>query len=301
METYLREQHLSSWKNLSELAEMLRTQTTGNPPPGSGNPTAAPEANLANMVAARQNLAELTTTMGRFVNEGIGPVSNAMVTFTQELRTKAIDALKAMNIADYMTPEQRARYEATTGAGKLVRGVGEGKSDALGKFEEQFEEKKEEVRQGIKSKIQGAKEVLKEVMEGAAGAAESVNQRLKKSFEDLGDILNNFNRNIPNFPASRMSFNSSSMTRLLEDYRTASGPNTNYNSSLLDTVYRPDANDNNQVQRTSSQDSTNVPENMVRDQLAAYGTMISQQAELIVLLQRSVGIQDKTLRATYNT
>jgi len=88
------------------------------------------------------------------------------------------------------------------------------------------------------------------------------------------------------------------MSRLLNDYRNSTGPENRYEPSLVDTVYRPTVND--QETRAAASDFATESGQASQAQIAAYTTMISQQAELIDLLQRSVGIQDKTLRATYN-
>jgi hypothetical protein len=257
----------------------------------SGKPV-APEANLANVVAARQNLAEITSALNSFINEGIGPITNKIVAITQQARETAVKFAPER----YMTKEQRARYEAETGAN--APGVGLGKSEVL-------ERKTEEVRQEIRTKIESAKEVVNEVIErlkdagaGAAGAVDDVTKRLKKSLEDMRDTLKNLNQSMPNSPASGVSFSSSSMSRLLNDYRNAAGPENRYEPSLVDTVYRPNVND--QENRAPVSDFVTESGQSSQAQLVAYQTMIGQQAELIDLLSRSVGIQDRTLRATYN-
>jgi hypothetical protein len=102
-------------------------------------------------------------------------------------------------------------------------------------------------------------------------------------------------------PILRTNINSS---RMLADFKNSAGPADRYRQTLIDTEYRQDKEDSNTKLADSSGALTGVgtvTENMFRDQMAAYTTMISQQAELIDLLQRSIGIQDKTLRATYNT
>lgn len=247
------------------------------------------EANLANVVATRQNLAELTSEMNRFINEGIGPVTNATVKFTQELREKGLNSLKALQISDYMTAEQRRRYEAETG-GK-AQGVGLGESPA-------FERNKEELRQELRTRIETARDVINQAIDQAGDAVDDVTKRLKKSLDDMGDMLRNWNRSLPSFPVSGVSFNSSSMSRLLNDYRNAAGPENRYEPSLVDAVYRPSAD--NQSNKSAAADFVAESGQASEAQLTAYETMIRQQSELIDLLQRSVGIQDRTLRATYN-
>ena len=108
----------------------------------------------------------------------------------------------------------------------------------------------------------------------------------------------------PNSSTSGVNLNFSTMARLLNDYRNAAGPNNNYRPSLVDTVYRPNTEENLDTQYAAAQSAlagVGTGTEMSREQMVAYQTMIQQQSELIDLLQRSVGIQDKTLRATYNT
>ena len=88
------------------------------------------------------------------------------------------------------------------------------------------------------------------------------------------------------------------MSRLLNEYRNAAGPENRYEPSLVDTVYRPNVNDRDTG--TAASDFATESGQSSHAQLVAYETMIRQQGELIDLLQRSVGIQDRTLRATYN-
>ena len=272
---------------------------TGAPGPGGKPPET--EANLANVVAVKQNLAALTIEMNKFINEGIGPVTNAMVSFTQDLRTKAIAAMKMLGVADYMTKEQRDRYESETGAN--APGVGKGRSEAL-------ENAKETVRQDVKAGIETVEAVttkivdpivntFKEAGKSAAEALDDVTKTIKKSLDGFTDMLKNWNRTVPPPPVSGVSFNSSTMARLLNDYRNAAGPDNRFEPSLVDTVYRPGAADRDN-QGTGSDILRDDPTIGYRAQMVAYETMIKQQGELIDLLQRSVGIQDRTLRATYN-
>jgi hypothetical protein len=102
--------------------------------------------------------------------------------------------------------------------------------------------------------------------------------------------------------ASGTNLNFSNMARLLTDYRNSAGPNGDYRASLVDATYRADTEDTDSKYAAANSALANIGtvSDVSREQMAAYATMIQQQGELIDLLQRSVGIQDKTLRATYN-
>ena len=87
------------------------------------------------------------------------------------------------------------------------------------------------------------------------------------------------------------------MISLISEMRKDTGPKNNYNPALTNAVYTPPINREEETARTNT---VNAAEQYSQDQLVAFNTMIKQQAELIDLFQKSVGIQDKTLRATYN-
>ena len=128
--------------------------------------------------------------------------------------------------------------------------------------------------------------------------------KVKEAGESFRNEIEIFKRSItPASSGPNVSFNSSSMSRLLADFRSSTGPNDNYRQSLVDTVYRPNAEDNDSRLAAASGALAGVGtgSDISREQMVAYETMIRQQGELIDLLQRSVGIQDKTLRNSYNT
>lgn len=274
--------------------EALKTQVTDL----TGKKPSATEADLANVVGIRQNLAELNSAIQKFINEGIGPVTNQILGFTEELRTKGKSISDFLKIPDNLTKEQRARYDAETGAGSSVQDIFKGRSEA-------FERNKEALRETTKAGIETVTtnivdpivNTFKEAGKGAADALDDVTKTLKRSLDGLGDMLRNWNRTVPLPPTSGVSFNSSSMSRLLNEYRAAAGPENRFEPSLVDAVYRPDVTNRENQPLADFRDEAGQASSA---QIAAYETMIRQQNELIGLLERSVGIQDRTLRATYN-
>jgi hypothetical protein len=289
-------------QELTKLAGMTITKagdilTQTKPIDASGKPKGT-EADLANVVGIRQNLLELNSAIQKFINEGIGPVTNQILGFTQELRTKGTSISDFLKIPDNLTKEQRARYEAETGAGSSVQDIFKGRSEA-------FERNKEALRETTKAGIETVTtnivdpivNTFKEAGKGAADALDDVTKTLKRSLDGLGDMLRNWNRTVPLPPTSGVSFNSSSMSRLLNEYRAAAGPENRFEPSLVDAVYRPDVTNRENQPLADFRDEAGQASSA---QMVAYETMIRQQSELIDLLQKSVGIQDRTLRATYN-
>ena len=88
-----------------------------------------------------------------------------------------------------------------------------------------------------------------------------------------------------------------SMTSLLSEMRNLGGPNNNYNPSFNNAVYTPPINREDETARSNA---VGAAEQYNREQVMAYNTMSGKLDEMIDLLSRSVGIQDKTLRAAYS-
>ena len=87
------------------------------------------------------------------------------------------------------------------------------------------------------------------------------------------------------------------MASLIADMRRSTGPNNNYNPALTDTVYTPPIN---REEETARSNATDAVAQYNKDQIMAFATMSGKLDEMIGLLSRSVGIQDKTLRVAYN-
>ena len=87
------------------------------------------------------------------------------------------------------------------------------------------------------------------------------------------------------------------MASLIADMRRSTGPNNNYNPALTNAVYTPPIN----REETAKTNATSAAEQYSKDQIMAITNMSGKLDEMIGLLSRSVGIQDKTLRVAYNT
>ena len=289
----------------------------GVTPPGTGIPPAS-ESTLVNVVAVRQEVMRATSAFENFVNAGMKPISDIMVVAAASMRGIA-EALPGStpNFLE-MDKALKLRMEKETGIGAIgtLRGTGEfiaeGRTtlnqlktevtekaekiaaDAAAKTKEIADRVLENTKDWLKS-IVGVGESVPDAMTASAGQIDQATGTLVNSLRNIGQSVS---------PGAGINLNSSNMSRLLTNFRNSTGPNDKYRESLIDTVYRPNTEDNDARLADSSGALSGVgtfTENMFRDQMVAYDTMIKQQGELIDLLQRSVGIQDKTLRNSYNT
>jgi hypothetical protein len=269
---------------------------------------------LTNMVAVMQEAMRTQSAIMNVTNAGMRPISDLMVDMSAVMRAAA-------ELVPGATPEFLKENE-----GKLLKmmqeqqgnqgiGVQKGTADFIKDLRTDANEKAnaalEVVKETTKTVVDKTKEITggffttitdfgQSFSDSVLGAATKV----KEAGESFRNEIEIFKRSItPASSGPNVSFNSSSMSRLLADFRSSTGPNDNYRQSLVDTVYRPNAEDNDSRLAAASGALAGIgtDSNMFRDQMVAYETMIRQQGELIDLLQRSVGIQDKTLRATYNT
>lgn len=286
--------------------------------PPEGGPPPPSESTLVNVVAVRQEVMRATSAFENFVNAGMKPISDIMVVAAASMRGIA-EALPGStpNFLE-MDKALKLRMEKETGIGAIgtLRGTGEfiaeGRTtlnqlktevtekaekiaaDAAAKTKEIADRVLENTKDWLKS-IVGVGESVPDAMTASAGQIDQATGTLVNSLRNIGQSVS---------PGAGINLNSSNMSRLLTNFRNSTGPNDKYRESLIDTVYRPNTEDNDARLADSSGALSGVgtfTENMFRDQMVAYDTMIKQQGELIDLLQRSVGIQDKTLRATYNT
>jgi len=275
--------------------------------PPEGGPPPVSESALVNVVAVRQELMRATSAFENFVNFGLKPVSDLMVGTAASVRfiaeklpgstPKFLEDNKALK-------EQMKKETGIEGIGTL-RGFNEFKSELRTDLNEKLNEselakKAEQAAEKVKQEFEAFKEYIKKKVSG-----DKISLNDNASNDTMYSAINDAKGRFAELaqtstPSSRTNLNSS---RLLADFRNSAGPADKYRQSLIDTVYRPDAENNDTRLADSSGAMTGfgtLTENMFRDQMAAYDTMIKQQGELIDLLQRSIGIQDKTLRATYS-
>lgn len=269
---------------------------------------------LANAVAVRQETDKLVSAFENFVNSGVRPVSDAMVEAARDMRVMAekllpgsIPAYLEKTIVGGKTLRERMTEEQGANAPSAKRGTEQFIQDQRTNANEAVTTVIEKAKETANSAVTATGNFLDTIKEFGQNVPDAVNdaaKKLKEAGERFRDEMNIFRQSIsPNSPVSGLNFNSSSMARLLNDYRSSAGPTSNYRPSLVDTVYRPNAEDTASGY-AATQDAlagAGTDSNMFREQMVAYETMIRQQGELIDLLQRSVGIQDKTLRNSYNT
>jgi hypothetical protein len=97
--------------------------------------------------------------------------------------------------------------------------------------------------------------------------------------------------------AAGKDYLNTTMTALLSEMRNLGGPKNNYNPALTNAVYTPPINRETETARS---DAVDAAAQYSKEQVAAFDIMSGKLDEMIGLLSRSVGIQDKTLRAAYN-
>ena len=276
---------------------------------GKGNIETPADPVLANLIAVMQDSMRTQSAITNMNNAAMGPITDAMVTMVSAMRAVAEGLPGA-------TPEFLQANQALLKAMQTQQGSeGKGVNRATNVF---LEEERTKLNETVENAIEKAKEKGKAAVEATTGFMDTIREfgenvpgvlrdaakNIREAGERFREEMDIFRRQItPSGSTSGVSLNFSTMARLLNDYRNAAGPSDNYRASLVDTVYRPDTQDNDArlAAASSALAGVGIGSEMSREQKSAYETMISQQAELIDLLQRSVGIQDKTLRATYNT
>ena len=252
-----------------------------------------------------------------FVNAGMKPISDIMVVAAATMRgvAEALPGSTPKFLKDNEALKKQMETETGIKGIGTLRGTGEFMNetrtsanalanstiqsaekiaaDAAAKAKEITDRTLEMTKDWLKS-IVGAGESVPDAMTASATQIDQATDTLVSSLRNIGQSVS---------PGAGINLNSSNMSRLLANFRNSTGPNDNYRQSLVDTVYRPDAEDNDSRLAAASGALAGIGtgSEISRDQMVAYETMIRQQGELIDLLQRSVGIQDKTLRATYNT
>ena len=97
--------------------------------------------------------------------------------------------------------------------------------------------------------------------------------------------------------AAGRDYLNTTMTSLLSEMRNLGGPKNNYNPALTNATYTPPINRETETARS---DAADAADQYSKDQITAFNNMSGKLDEMIGLLSRSVGIQDKTLRAAYN-
>jgi len=292
------------------LAEAYAQQ--GAPKPGAGGTPLPSESTLINVVAVRQEVMRATSAFENFVNAGLKPISDIMVGAATGMRgvLEALPGSTPQFLKD--NPALKKRMENETGIN--VEGTMGGTREFIAEERTNLNKLQTKITETADSIAEEAKKQAKKLNEFLDELGKKIQERIGLKVSSNNTTSNDLRETMLTATSSmfagavqevspilRTNINSS---RMLADFKNSAGPADRYRQTLIDTEYRQDKEDSNTKLADSSGALTGVgtvTENMFRDQMAAYTTMISQQAELIDLLQRSIGIQDKTLRATYNT
>lgn len=290
-------------------ADLDQARAEANRVPGQAIPT-VPDPVLANMIAVMQDSMRTSSAIMNINNAGMRPITDLMVDVAAAIRAvaegvpgatpKFLEANKAL-----FEMMQKQQGKEGIGVGRATDQWLEDQRKNANEAADNLIDKAKEKAKAAAEATSGFMDTIKEFGENIPGALRDATKKLKEAGEQFREQMDIFRQQItPNSSTSGVNLNFSTMARLLNDYRNAAGPNNNYRPSLVDTVYRPNTEENLDTQYAAAQSAlagVGTGTEMSREQMVAYQTMIQQQSELIDLLQRSVGIQDKTLRATYNT
>jgi len=292
------------------LAEAYAQQ--GEAKPGTGGTPQPSETALINVVAVRQEVMRATSAFENFVNAGLKPISDIMVGAAAGMR--GVLELLPGSTPQFLKDNPALKKQMENETGINVAGTMGGTKEFIAEERTTLNKLQTKVTETADSIAEDAKKQVKKLDEFLEELGKKIQQRIGIPLSSNNTTANDLRTTMLNATSSmfagavqevspilRTNINSS---RMLNDFKNAAGPADRYRQTLIDTVYRPDTENNDTKLADTSGALTGVgtvTENMFRDQMAAYETMIKQQGELIDLLQRSIGIQDKTLRATYNT
>jgi hypothetical protein len=283
-----------------------------------------PELALANYTAMIQKQQDITKEFQNLIQLGMKPVGVAMLNATEFIEATARKIPGAGGIPRtgsqaYITPKE-----------KTERGETELLTERNRQSPFLAPEQLESIRTGTKEDIEAVKKwatdtassildiggISETVKKAAKSAGDSVNEAVDSLKSQFDRIRNRLNEVAPLMTPSRRtgalpvdqvaalqpvaggSDFRTSMSAMISEMRNNSGPNNNYNPSLVNATYTPNRN----VEDTDAVRSTvaGTEEQNSRDQIMAFNNMSAKLDDMIGLLSRSVGIQDKTLRAAYS-
>ena len=269
--------------------------------------TQTPELELANYNAMLQSQIDVNRVFQNLILKGMDPVTNVMgkaTTFIQDVINKIPGSSGAAR-----TPSQayidKKEFTERSRTDLLVERNSQSPTipaDLL-----------EIIRKDLRNDINGVKNFLGDMVDSISNikiSGTSVGDAAKSAGNAVSgavdSVVTEFNRmkNRLNSVAPSLS-STSGQTAMLPANQVAAmfsgingtGPNNNYNPALTNAVYTSPIN---KEEETARSNATNAAEQYSRDQVMAFNTMSGKLDEMIDLLSRSVGIQDKTLRAAYS-
>lgn len=280
---------------------------------------ATPERALADYNAMLQAQTDVVRGFQNLIQLGMTPVTNAM----SQASTKIKQAIE-------LIPGSRTTRPAGTSQAYITEKeqTERGRTEILIARNEQAplipDEVKEKVRKDLRDDIESLRKWLGDTVTGitssisnitpasssltdsARSAGNAVSNAVGSVVDEFNRMRNRLNEVAPSLrtptagqtaalPTSQVA--ALSMTSLLSEMRNLGGPSNNYNPTLTNAVYTPPIN---REEETAGYNATDAAAQYNREQVMAFNTMSGKLDEMIGLLSRSVGIQDKTLRAAYN-
>jgi len=278
-----------------------------------------PERALATYNAMLQAQTDVTRGFQNLILLGMTPVTNAMSIASTAIKT-AIELIPGSGTARpagssqaYITEKEqteRGRTETLAARNKVAPVIPD---DVKEKIRKDLREDIESLQKwlgdtvtGLTTRIPSLNQAGTALADSAKSAGNAVSGAVDSVVDQFNRMRNRLNEMAPSLrtptsgqtaalPSGQVA--ALSMTSLLSEMRNLGGPNNNYNPSLNNAVYTPPINREDETARSNA---VGAAEQYNREQVMAYNTMSGKLDEMIDLLSRSVGIQDKTLRAAYS-
>ena len=278
-----------------------------------------PERALATYNAMLQAQTDVTRGFQNLILLAMTPVTNAMSIASTAIKT-AIELIPGSGTARpagssqaYITEKEqteRGRTETLAARNKVAPVIPD---DVKEKIRKDLREDIESLQKwlgdtvtGLTTRIPSLNQAGTALADSAKSAGNAVSGAVDSVVDQFNRMRNRLNEMAPSLrtptsgqtaalPSGQVA--ALSMTSLLSEMRNLGGPNNNYNPSLNNAVYTPPINREDETARSNA---VGAAEQYNREQVMAYNTMSGKLDEMIDLLSRSVGIQDKTLRAAYS-
>jgi hypothetical protein len=277
-----------------------------------------PENTLANYNAIIQQQIDITRNFQNTIQFGMQPMTRAMNTATEVI----------LGLSSKMLGSKGMSTVESTGRGNtaFLKERNEGtnlfndrlmETTAIPAIEKNVKDKVDKVKEVVGGMVDSMSNItvagtrLGDAATSAGDAVTSAKNSIVSQFKRMGDQLLDIApslRTPTSGPTANLAADQvaamlpislqTGMASLIADMRRSTGPNNNYNPALTNTVYTPPIN---REEETAKTNATSAAEQYSKDQIMAITNMSGKLDEMIGLLSRSVGIQDKTLRVAYNT
>jgi hypothetical protein len=278
----------------------------------------ATENTLANYNAVIQQQIDITRNFQNTIQFGMQPMTRAMNISTEVILglSSLLPGSKGMSTVE-STDRGNTEYLKKLNAQTNLVNDSLMETTAIPAIEKNVKDKVNKVKEVVGGMVNSMSDItvagtrLGDAATSAGDAVTSAKNSIVSQFKRMGDQLLDIAPSLRT-PAAGQTANlaagqvaamlpislQTSMASLIADMRRSTGPNNNYNPALTDTKYTPPIN---REEETARSNATEAAAQYNKEQIMAITNMSGKLDEMIGLLSRSVGIQDKTLRVAYNT